>query len=628
MSRGRARGAAAAAGSPCGVGPRGFALELIGVAVLAVAGAVVWTWPLARDLGQALPYDPRLGGPEYSEAHVDTWNLWHARRVVLDAESGCRPFYCRDVFHPGGHGLALHDGSFFWGLLSLPLQALAGPVFAAGALRLLLLAASAAATWALARALGLTRVAAGFAAFAWCFAPVFLEGGLRHLGDFVSPWPPLFLLFLLRWMDGGRRSAPSALAAGAVLGLALLGSADHFVRLLVLGLLTLVLAPSVGVGRLRTGRGGLAFALPLVLFVAGSGALAWPWMAELVRERSRAETPLARRAEDRLLAARAAEPRPDLLDFFTPPGLHPLRLGPAAVGDAPPGGRPLTGGPFQGLYLAFAVLMPALLAALTVPRARRWLGMAAALLLLCWDPGGLLARLYRAPDTVDLLLKGSAAWFPLALLPLAVASALGLEALARSGPTRRGALAAVVLGGLLAFEYWVGGPYPGAPLEPPPAVDRIASMDDGGAVCVLPFPSPGGIAGLEPVPAPHVSLSWQALHGRPVPHSFLTRLEPGRLLYGILARPDLAAAGWGPPAEGLPPQWGTPDPAGLAIDLRLAGVHHVLVVGTEADPLPFPAEALDAMEGWTRAPGGDAVQWWYRTSLTWTDPDLLGEAGF
>ena len=34
------------------------------------------------------------------------------------------------------------------------------------------------------------------------------------------------------------------------------------------------------------------------------------------------------------------------------------------------------------------------------------------------------------------------------------------------------------------------------------------------------------------------------------------------------------------------------------------------------------------MEGWTRAPGGDAVQWWYRTSLTWTDPDLLGEAGF
>ena len=104
--------------------------------------------------------------------------------------------------------------------------------------------------------------------------------------------------------------------------------------------------------------------------------------------------------------------------------------------------------------------------------------------------------------------------------------------------------------------------------------------------------------------------------------------EEAEQIDGILARPDLAAAGWGPPAEGLPPQWGTPDPAGLAIDLRLAGVHHVLVVGTEADPLPFPAEALDAMEGWTRAPGGDAVQWWYRTSLTWTDPDLLGEAGF
>lgn len=564
---------------------RELILAALGAAVLAVA----WTWPLAAHLGDRLPYDPRFAAPETAPAHAWLWNFWWVREAL---ERGAPPFRCDWSAWPRGESLAGSTHLFLWGLLSAPLQWIAGPLFALNAMILLLIAAAATAAWALARELGAGRWGASAAAFAWAFHPCFLEAGLDRLDPFATPWPPLFLLVLLRWMQagerasGGRRLALGA-AAGALVGLAILSGWTGALLLLFLGAAAVAFAPRSGPEG-AGGRGGLLSPWPWLLGVGACLLLTWPLLLEL----RRAPSPSPEVAGG-----------PELSDFLTPPGLHPLARPPglgararAAAATASPGIQLAAAGPGNrredsGLYLGIGLLALAASGAIRRPRARRLALMAAALLVLTWDPLGILSSA-GADSPVRALLRRPARLLPAATLPLAMAAGLGLDALLRRPGGRP---LAVGLALLMAAEFWVA-PWPGFRVRVPEAVRAIGASPDSGAVLSLPVL----------LDAPGEAMAWQSVHGHPILRSCSSRPA------------DPPVAGW----PGIAPDlWrlavgaGGASPDAVSQDLEALGVTHVLAdldrMG-EASPL---IEALDGMDRWERAETRDGIRWWYRTSL-------------
>ena len=59
-----------------------------------------------------------------------------------------------------------------------------------------------------------------------------------------------------------------------------------------------------------------------------------------------------------------------------------------------------------------------------------------------------------------------------------------------------------------------------------------------------------------------------------------------------------------------------PWPAARAVDLRNAGICHILVRDADMQDPDRLHRILDEMDGWERYPDpGDGVQWWYETGL-------------
>ncbi len=89
--------------------------------------ALLLTWPLLAHLGSHVPGngadDPPL-----------TWNLWWVRYALFDL--GANPFDCNYLFYPLGINLSFYTLTVLNGLLSLPLQAVAGLVPASNLLLL------------------------------------------------------------------------------------------------------------------------------------------------------------------------------------------------------------------------------------------------------------------------------------------------------------------------------------------------------------------------------------------------------------------------------------------------------------------------------------------------------------
>ncbi len=583
--------------------PSARALELCAVFAVAVAVALVWTWPLGGALADAVPIDPRFVAELGKPAYRGVWDLWWGSRVLLD---GAAPFSSPAIFAPVGHELAFHDHAVLAGMLSAPLQ-LVGSVLAYNVVLLLSFAAGATATWALARRVGLGAPAAAFAAFAWSFSPYFLQGSLRHPALFCGPGAPLFALAWLTLLDGRhgssgawRRGAAAALVAGACI-FASLGAA---LRLGALALALFVCAPSIERDRVRARRSGLFDANALAPLLVVLVFALWPSAAAFARAASdRAEAEATFAALDAAAHGAGSLERPQryhprLLDFATPPGLHPAFPG---LG----GGEPDPGAPWTetradsaGLWPGLAVVLLAACALALEPRSRRWLLASLPLFVLCWDPGpepeGWLSALYRRVPFVDELSDSPARFFPWAHLPLVVAAAIGLDACVRRIAT---APVAVFAGALCVLELWVG-PLALERVRVPGPVEAIAASEEsgGGGVCVLPFAA-----------LPDERAMWQAVHERPTCVAPLTRLDAGRVFQWRLTHTDLYTFGF---------QLGGAQPDALAIDLAHAEMDHVLVALEQVrDPARY-VDTLDRMSGWTRGPDSGAVRWWHRSSWT------------
>src|SRR5262249_38343853 len=116
-ARGGSSGQARATSS--GVSTRRFLLLAAAVGLLV---GVVLTWPLVLHLGSAVLEDGSL------DAFQFTWNVWWVGESLLHLHR--HPFATHYLYYPDGIPLLFHTGSFALGLLSLPLQLLAGVVVA------------------------------------------------------------------------------------------------------------------------------------------------------------------------------------------------------------------------------------------------------------------------------------------------------------------------------------------------------------------------------------------------------------------------------------------------------------------------------------------------------------------
>ncbi|MDF1800661.1 MAG: hypothetical protein P1V81_15905 [Planctomycetota bacterium] len=578
-------------------------LQLLIVFLVGLSLAAVWTWPLLPNLGSSLPFDPNSAGPSGSDMHIWTWNFWWAGEA---ATGGGQSFHSDAIFAPFGHSLAFHTHSFLYGLVTLPLQWLGGAAFAVGMALLLLPAAAFTATFALARELGTSRFAAGVAAFGWAFAPYFLQKGLEHLCFVASPWPPLLALFLLRWMGPGR-AWPAALGAGVVAGLALLSGSMVGLFLVLFGVAIAVFAPSAPAESrgeaFRSRRRRLLEPGPLLLFLVAAGCLSLPLLTEARSEALDLADFEARHAQSADFFARDVAVQPQLSDFLRLSAQHPL----ASLPDQPqPGWNEVSALHVSGVLIVLAAL------ALTLARGRRswaWLGIALLFLLLSWDPvlaaadGGVFSSIYRRLPFLDAL-RVPARFLPFALLPLCLLAGLGFDVLRhRSRP------AAILLLGLLVVEQWSRA-VPLMDVTPPPAVVALEALPrrPGGGDTVLSLPVQMGAS---------EAMTWQAVHGRPVLFSFVSRTNPRALRFWMETAPDLFALVI--PRMTRDGSVFVPGAEALSIDLEGLGIGDVLVdeaalgaAGPEL--LALLTELLDSMPGWERQPVEGRVAWWRRVA--------------
>lgn len=164
-------------------------------------------------------------------------------------------------------------------VLMAPLSFLAGPIAAYNIAAVASYPATAAVTFLLARRMGMGSVAAAFAALAFAFMPLHTEKATAHLDQAHMEVFPAFLLFALRWRQGG--SKWNLAAAGAIAGLTLWTDIymTFILSVLAAGLLVLsVLIPDERTG-VSLGHRIRKHALALVIVAAVSAVFVPPAIA-------------------------------------------------------------------------------------------------------------------------------------------------------------------------------------------------------------------------------------------------------------------------------------------------------------------------------------------------------------
>ena len=170
--------------------PREIALA----AVFFLLATVVLTWPIAPRLSNGLA--------DIWDAKLNAWILhWDFHQVFRDPLH----LYDANIFHPDRYALAFSENLFGASLFAFPLYAAGVSTLAAyNVIFLLGMFLSAMAAWALAREITGDAVAASAAGIIYAFCP-FRLAQIPHIQHQWGAFLALSLLFLLRYLDGGRR---------------------------------------------------------------------------------------------------------------------------------------------------------------------------------------------------------------------------------------------------------------------------------------------------------------------------------------------------------------------------------------------------------------------------------------
>ncbi|HEU5251461.1 MAG TPA: hypothetical protein VFW15_15870 [Thermoanaerobaculia bacterium] len=159
-----------------------------------LAATVLATWPQAMRMGSGLG--------DLWDAKLNAWIFhWDYHQIFRD------PLHLFDanIFHPARYALAFSENLFGAALFGFPFFAAgASTLFVYNFLFLLGMFLSAAAAWALARDVTGDPAASLVAGFVYAFVPWRLAQ-IPHIQYQWGAFLALLLLFLLRWLDGGRR---------------------------------------------------------------------------------------------------------------------------------------------------------------------------------------------------------------------------------------------------------------------------------------------------------------------------------------------------------------------------------------------------------------------------------------
>ncbi|NJP04995.1 MAG: hypothetical protein HC837_04890 [Chloroflexaceae bacterium] len=435
----------------------------------------------------------------------NVWNLWWVRYALTHWQN---PFYTPMIFHPDGAELYLqHALNIANGLLTLPVQLLAGPVAAYNTAVVLGFVLSGYATYLLAlhliRHAGIALVVGAIFTFSPFHLARLWDG---HLSWVTLQWIPFYLWALIQAWDEQplpqQRRYWMALLAGIFLTLAALNTWYHALYCLIFTMVFLLV-------RLAFNRQPVVWRQTMVTLgiIAGvSGVLLAPVLLPTLTLYSQQGSDSG---WDRLTIAHSA----DIIDFVTPSHLHPL-WGQAAAewhNQMRPGiwGWVITPG--------IAVL---LLAAIGVwafwQQTRLWLVVVLIISVLAFGP-----RLVLAGFATDIPMPYAfLQWLPgmsmarrpnhliLVILPLvAVLAGFGLYALLLRGCL--GEMLLLLFGILVLLEYLVL-PFPRLPLFVHPSFAELREQP--GAVFELPLEHRSA--------GPMVN---QMVHERPIVGGYLSR---------------------------------------------------------------------------------------------------------
>lgn len=508
--------------------------------VLALAGyaalALLMTWPLARQIGSAIPGDSFDGWQ-------NVWNLWWMRESWLVRHIS--PYFTDMLFAPTGADLRFQTMAPFNGLAFMNVYTGVGLLwaynvavlfsFVVGGYGAFLLA-----LYALRGRAGRSAAlpAAFIAGIVFAFSPYHFAHTLGHLQLIALQWIPFFVLYLLRGLDRSTqprsRAGTLADAAKAGLFLALVGLCDWYYVMYCLFFVALALL--VWLARRRLNWRGLAVAVGAGAFFAVALA---PLLVPMVQgARTWGGSSLVRDYSETLALSA------DLLAFVTPQVFHPL-WGEAALAR----GAAFTATPSE--YTVFAGFTVLVLAGIALLATRTWrekrsspatrpgfyLLSAAFFALLALGP------VLKINGRTDLLPGGDEIPLPyrllyetvpfiklsrsvsrmdvMVMLFLGVAAAFALVWLVSRPRVRavRGAGWAVplVAGGLILLEF-LPAPYPVGPPDTPDWYSQLAQNPTPGVVLNLPanYERPG-------------YLLYQITHGKPIATGYVTRDDPNTL---------------------------------------------------------------------------------------------------
>ena len=500
--------------------------------VLYLLLTVVFTWPLALHLADAIPGDGFDGWQNY-------WNLWWIKQALVDRLSN--PLAVDLLYAPTGVTLYFHTLNPFNGLSTLPVQLAWGLIPAYNAVVLFSWVLGGYGMFLLSRWVLLTQGGRGqagwwgpfLAGLVYTFSPFHMAHLLGHMQVMSLQWMPFYSLALLRSLERARLGRPWHRSAGlAGLYLVFTGLCDwYFVLYLFLftGLAVLWswLAPP---GRPRL-AGLMRLVWPPLLSGLLFALLLSFWLIPMVGEALRFRF-MVRPSSDLYILSVSVS------DFLIPSRLHTLWR-PASFTWS---GNQIAPVSERTVAIGYVALGLAAAAWLWARRsAGFWLLVAFSFGLLALGPqmhwGNIgWEQIPPAVQRGEEVASGSPYGVLNQLIPFmrisrsvsrfAVMVQLSLAVLAGLGGALllrrlRGGWAAGVAGLLLAlliFEYWVA-PYPLSPPDTPAYYNELAADPDPRALLNLPmnYDRPG-------------YLLYQTVHGKPLTAAYISRDDPRTLV--------------------------------------------------------------------------------------------------
>ena len=192
------------------------------------AFAVIFTWPLAPQLGT------HLTGSPAGDTGVYVWNQWVFHHEIL--KEGNFPYFTSRIFSlTGPANLSLHNYTAFQDLLALPLLGWLGVVATFNVVFLLMTVLTGYGAFLLAKHVTGHNLESWLAGLLFAWSPVLATRGGAHFSLVAAAPLPIFLLVLLRAAE--RQRLRDAVALGAVVCWAATTDAYYAVFCVILSVL-------------------------------------------------------------------------------------------------------------------------------------------------------------------------------------------------------------------------------------------------------------------------------------------------------------------------------------------------------------------------------------------------------